>query len=553
MIFRFIHESRRKYYFEPANDQIDYKGLGLDVNDDGYIVLDKNMFQNREEAERWLIKKVQTTTDDRQTKILSVEGNAIKQVGYVTDDEWRIIQKFMTNPEKFKKEDVAAYEVKLANNLVDRDGDRFHEDVLQSFKKTLIGKGFLIGHMWGPPGRGRFYAADVETMDGVQWLIGKFYLLKKYNQELIDHVDAGIWNYVSIGFRAPKRVPIYESQDSDKVKYWEYQNTDKEEAEAFEGSLVWLGAQYGAEIRKQFGDQAEDIIGFIHTEKGTLPVFGKDIGAKREWTVAYINTFEDNCFAVVEPTGKKDDEGRTIPKNARHLPHHDKGNGAAGTGGKVDLPHLRNALARMNQIKPVTDTITVEELREKARRHLIAHAKKEGIGDYDILEITNHDEAVKKILEEYTVKVLKIEKLGLELPVDSDENIEKAAESIEEKLTESLGFVEALKKEFGDDVTIDSLKSMKRQAEDARKYREFLVNEIVKFGGLLGLIEKSAVEEEKKFYSGLEIERLEKEREKLIKRYDETHPNKGVLSDNIDLKEPGDDLPKGKITDYQIV
>jgi len=41
----------------------------------------------------------------------------------------------------------------------------------------------------------------------------------------------------------------------------------------------------------------------------------------------------------------------------------------------VDLPHLRNALARCNQIKPVTDSISAEELRRRAREHLLRHAK----------------------------------------------------------------------------------------------------------------------------------------------------------------------------------
>lgn len=47
----------------------------------------------------------------------------------------------------------------------------------------------------------------------------------------------------------------------------------------------------------------------------------------------------------------------------------------------VDLPHLRNALARVNQIQPITASITAEELRQKALAHLQAHAKRLGIGE----------------------------------------------------------------------------------------------------------------------------------------------------------------------------
>ncbi len=59
-----------------------------------------------------------------------------------------------------------------------------------------------------------------------------------------------------------------------------------------------------------------------------------------EWTTAYINTLPDSSFTYVETCyGKTSDD-----KGLRHLPYKD-------AEGNVDLPHLRNALARVNQIK----------------------------------------------------------------------------------------------------------------------------------------------------------------------------------------------------------
>lgn len=106
---------------------------------------------------------------------------------------------------------------------------------------------------------------------------------------------------------------------------------------------------------------------------------------KAVWTTAYVNTLKDDCFAYVEDIGKYDDEGRTIPKSARHLPHHPKGGGATDTGGIVDLPHLRNALARVNQVNPVTDKVSAERMRSLAKSHLVAHAKKLNVGDYELV------------------------------------------------------------------------------------------------------------------------------------------------------------------------
>lgn len=85
-----------------------------------------------------------------------------------------------------------------------------------------------------------------------------------------------------------------------------------------------------------------------------------------KWTRKYINSLPNSSFAAIEPAYL---QGKTDNKNARHLPFKD-------ANGKVDLPHLRNALARMNQIQPVTDSISAEALRAKAKAKLLPYAKR---------------------------------------------------------------------------------------------------------------------------------------------------------------------------------
>jgi len=84
---------------------------------------------------------------------------------------------------------------------------------------------------------------------------------------------------------------------------------------------------------------------------------------KAQWDTAYINNLPASSFAYIEPGGSKDDEGKTIPRESRHFPHHD-------AEGNVDLPHLRNALARAPQ----------SPFGAKALPHLERHAKAEGVG-----------------------------------------------------------------------------------------------------------------------------------------------------------------------------
>ena len=97
-----------------------------------------------------------------------------------------------------------------------------------------------------------------------------------------------------------------------------------------------------------------------------------------KWDTAYINSLPDAAFAVIEPDYQR---GKSKNKNARHLPHHSKEvKNGRDSKDHVDMPHLRNALARVDQIKPVTQSISKEDLVSRATSHLEKHAKDLKIG-----------------------------------------------------------------------------------------------------------------------------------------------------------------------------
>lgn len=85
-----------------------------------------------------------------------------------------------------------------------------------------------------------------------------------------------------------------------------------------------------------------------------------------EWSTEYISGLPDSAFAVISKGGTKDAQNKTVPRALRHLPHHK-------ADGSLDIPHLRNALARL----PQTD-LSPEEYAE-AKRHLCTHAKESEI------------------------------------------------------------------------------------------------------------------------------------------------------------------------------
>jgi hypothetical protein len=78
-------------------------------------------------------------------------------------------------------------------------------------------------------------------------------------------------------------------------------------------------------------------------------------GEAGPWSRAYVKGLPDDAFAVVaiRPNG-------TL---TRHLPHHDG-------EGRVDLPHLRNALSRLRQVHGL-DPATAEG----AHQHLLQHLR----------------------------------------------------------------------------------------------------------------------------------------------------------------------------------
>jgi site-specific DNA-adenine methylase len=82
---------------------------------------------------------------------------------------------------------------------------------------------------------------------------------------------------------------------------------------------------------------------------------------KAVWSTAYINDLPDSAFLYIEAGGEKDDEGKTKPRTLRHFPVRD-------ADGKLDPPHVRNAIARAPQAKLPAEVI--ERVQAEARKLL---------------------------------------------------------------------------------------------------------------------------------------------------------------------------------------
>src|SRR4030066_614639 len=84
---------------------------------------------------------------------------------------------------------------------------------------------------------------------------------------------------------------------------------------------------------------------------------------KAVWDNKDINDLPDSAFLYIESGGKKDGGGKTVPRGLRHFPYMD-------IKGKIDLAHIKNAIARIPQSKCGLDSKEMEALQNKARNIL---------------------------------------------------------------------------------------------------------------------------------------------------------------------------------------
>jgi hypothetical protein len=156
---------------------------------------------------------------------------------------------------------------------------------------------------------------------------------------------------------------IKEGAPDEKENTWRYRQFDPAECE-----------------KDSFGtkDMTEGVqaVYCVKKSKGSSPTTTKDTEKQgNEVPVLEKSHSElpDQAFAFCESTGEKTDDGKTKPLSARHLPHHTKEVTDGSKDDHLDLPLLRAAYSRENQVEAVTDTISTEDLRKKCHNHLEKH------------------------------------------------------------------------------------------------------------------------------------------------------------------------------------
>ena len=172
-------------------------------------------------------------------------------------------------------EEVYTFGVKLCDNEVDRDFERFDEEALERLGELMVGKSGIFDHQWSAQGQtARIYKTEVvrepavrtAAGEGYRWLKGWAYLLRtEKNGDLIAEIEGGIKKEVSVGCSVGRSVCSICGAESGGCAHVRGQVYDgglcfmelKDVTDAYEWSFVAVPAQRRAGILKRFGQERD--------------------------------------------------------------------------------------------------------------------------------------------------------------------------------------------------------------------------------------------------------------------------------------------------------
>ena len=189
-------------------------------------------------------------------------------------------------------EQVYVFSVRLCDDQVDRDWERFDTAALPGLAKLFIGKTGIVDHRWSSDAQvARIFATEVAMEENVSYIKAWAYIRRGGNaDEVIADIEAGIKKEVSIGCAMGRAVCSVCGSDYGSCGHQKGEYYDgilccavlKEPMDAYEFSFVAVPAQPGAgvlkgmetgkrklkELAEEFGVQAEYRTLFREAELG---------------------------------------------------------------------------------------------------------------------------------------------------------------------------------------------------------------------------------------------------------------------------------------------
>lgn len=186
-------------------------------------------------------------------------------------------------------DEVYAFAVRLCDNEIDRDGERFTRDTLDGLAALFVGKSGIFDHEWSAKGQtARIYRTEVVEEESLTaagdpycYVKGYAYMLRSAeNAALIAEIEGGIKKEVSVGCSVGKSLCSICGQDIGSCGHERGKTYDGKlcfaelsgAVDAYEWSFVAVPAQPRAGVMKRFGQE----------EAGSLKALVKRRGSRAQ-------------------------------------------------------------------------------------------------------------------------------------------------------------------------------------------------------------------------------------------------------------------------------
>ena len=183
-------------------------------------------------------------------------------------------------------EQVYVFSVRLCDDQIDREGERFATEALPELAKLFVGKTGIVDHKWSTSGQvARIFETQVVCEEEVSYIKAWAYIRRGgANEEVIADLEAGIKKEVSVGCAMGRAVcsvcgSEYGSCGHVKGEHYDGQLCVailKEPMDAYEFSFVAVPAQPNAGVLKALGGGSR-----------TLKELAEQFGAQSEYRALF--------------------------------------------------------------------------------------------------------------------------------------------------------------------------------------------------------------------------------------------------------------------------
>lgn len=213
------------------------------------------------------------------------KGTAVAGAGVATQAQMELIN--AQSKATLTAEQVYVFSLRLCDDQIDRDLERFDTQALPVLAKLFLGKTGIVDHKWSSEGQvARIFQTQVVQEENGSYIKAWAYIRRGgQGEEVIADIEAGIKKEVSVGCAMGRAVcsicgEEYGSCGHQKGEHYDGQLCHvilKEPMDAYEFSFVAVPAQRNAGVLKA-----------VRSGSWTLKELAEEFGAQAEFRALYV-------------------------------------------------------------------------------------------------------------------------------------------------------------------------------------------------------------------------------------------------------------------------